>query len=558
MSQPMKTIEAFARLLEASGHETIFGYPGESTLPFYAAIKENTEIRHVMARCEKGAGYMADAYARVKNVLGFVDSPVGIGTPLLTPFLNESFNSSIPVFVFTSAISFSKIERWPTSHIEHPDMFKPFVKKTFRLEKSNRLQDAYSYLVRLSLSGRPAPVHLEMPLETMESEYREENQNLPPEITCPQFPPALSIDDARTVTQTVENADFPMVIAGGGIHLSHAYSELREFVETNGIPVATTLNGKGAIEESHPLALGVIGSKGTKFANKLVEQADLVLVFGSKLGDKTTNAYTLFSRKQKIIRIDTSPEELARFDYTAFGYAADCRLALRQINSMMKKRRLRGDRPQVKKQLQEYLSEYDSGGLRVSPRAILKAINEHYPENAIMAADASVACGWAGVFFQAKKPGRSFIAPRGTGSIGYALPSMVGCKEAKPENKVIGFGGDSGFLMSMHEMETVRRLNHDSTFVLLNDNDVGLLTKFFREVFGKKKQILPTFNAPNYEKIGNGFHWETVTIERNSEIPDAIKQAIKSDGPLLLNAQINTNIYAPDFENTLIRKSLKK
>ncbi len=549
----MNTADAFAQFLEKSGHKTIFGYPGESTLPFYAAIKENTKIKHVMPRCEKCAGYAADAYARVANVLGFVDSPVGIGTPLLAPALNEAYNSSIPLFVFTSGIPFSKIEKWPTSHIDHTGFFKPFVKKTFRLEKQNRLVDACAHLSRLALAGRPGPVHLEIPLDVLEEEY---NQNLELDFTeyiaSKQFPSAPRDEDILITIKELEKAEFPVILVGGGIHLSNAYHSLARFAEKTGIPVATTLTGKGAIAESHPLALGVVGSKGTKFANKIISQSDLILIFGSKLGDKATSAYTLFSKKQKIIRFDIAPEELSRFDYTFYNVCADSNQALQKLANAYKKPRHKTDLTKTRQELDAYLSEYDSPKLSVSPRLILKEINRQ-TKNQILCADASVSCGWAGAFYSSSKPGRTFLAPRGTGSIGYALPATIGAKEAKPHEKVIGFGGDSGLLMSIHEMETVKRLNQDNAFILLNDNDVGLLTKFMNEIYGKKK-ILPIFSNPDYEKISSGFGWDSITVTRNSEVPDAIKAAYESDEPILINARIGAKPYAPDFENTLSRR----
>lgn len=530
----MKTIEAVVKLIEQSGAGTIFGYPGESTLPFYTAVAEESKLKHIVPRCEKGAGYMADAYARISGKVGFLDSPVGIGTPLLTPALNEAFNSSIPLFVLTSGISYSKMEKWPTSQVEHKEMMAPFVKKSVRIEQPSRVGEIFNYLYNLSINGRPGPVHMEIPLDVMESECKEK-----PKVTIEKFRPAPSPRDIYICHQILKNAQRPIIVAGGGVHLSSAYASLHYFANLSRIPVATTLNGKGSFDERCPLSIGVIGSKGSLSANKILKEADLVIILGSKLGDKTTDAYTLFEG-QKVVRVDISSQELARYSYPALKIQADCNVFLHSMLGVMNIGKLPKREEIIKK----------GKSRKVSPASIMRCINSTLDTDSIVAADASVSCGWAGAMLRTTGSRRNFIAPRGTGSIGYALPAMVGCKEAEPDSHVIGIGGDAGFTMSIQEMETVSRLRHDSNFVLLNDGDYGLLTKYMKEIYGKRSP-LPKISV-DYERIAEGFGWQYLSIERNSELEPRIFK--RNDGPVLIDCKIDEKEYSPDFENTLRRR----
>lgn len=541
-----KVIDALVDYLGDSGVKYAFGFPGESTLPLYQAYSARRGIEHVMAGCERCAGYMADVYARITNTIGVVDSPGGIGSPWLIPAVCEAQNSSTPLLAILSGVSTAKTEKWTTSECPQRELFQPITSKTLRLENPDRLFDYLRILFSAAMGNHAGPVVLEIPTDIMQREI-----NLSRGIGTISYPSHRSVpadEDIQSAVEAIRNARRPIILAGGGIHSSQAHEAIKEFSIKFNIPVATSINGKGAIDEASDFSLGVVGNKGTTSANDFFRTRDLVVVIGSKLGDKTTDQYRLFPEGIPIIRIEVDSDEIGRNFEREIALIGDARETVRRLLACSlpdffdeeSVRRIR----EIKEEVARKYSQLELPDSSVCPSAIIREINTRYDGEAIICADASVASGWVGALGLSRGGKRNIITPRGTGSLGFGFPATLAAKIASPDTPVFGIGGDGGFAMSVHEIETACRLGLDVHYFVLNNGALGLLESHLELNGGKN--VLDKRHPTDWEAIAKGFGAKGITLRTNSEVIDYFDHL--PQGPAIIQVMVNGDVIAPDFE----------
>lgn len=546
MKKKPSTVEAFVNCLEKSGVKHAFGFPGETTLPLYIAYKKS-EIDHIMAGCERCAGYMADVYSRLTNTIGVVDAPGGIGTPWLMPAIVEARNSSIPLLAVTS-----KLRPGATGEFDQAAMFKPVVNAIHTLNTPESIYDDIQIMLAYAMDKSLSPVFFEIPTEMMDMPVDQDEFNSNP-IRYPTERIAPEQKGIDQVLDAIKEARQPIILAGGGIWLSLANQELATFSDKFKIPVATTINGKGAIDEESELCLGVVGNKGSKEANDFFKKSDLVIIIGSKCGDKSTDKGRLLEGK-KVVRVDAN-EDLLSSNNAEINLACDAReflSTLHQYESQGKiDKSILEQMAAIKRQVQDKFTQFESLDLAVSPSQIIKSINSKFNGDAIICADASVSSGWAGALGLSKGQYRNVITPRGTGSLGFGLPATIGAKIACPDKHVFGIGGDGGFAMSCHEIETACRLGLDFHYFILRNNALGLLESHLKRVMHQPYPILNKRHDTDWEAITNGFGAKSVTLETNGDVVDYFNDP--PNGTNVVQVCVNQNILAPDFETRINR-----
>jgi acetolactate synthase I/II/III large subunit len=500
--------DALVDALQDAGIEMFFGLPGESTLPLYAAVRRS-DVRHVMARSETAAGYMADAYARFTGKVAVTDAPGGIGSPLLLPALHEAYNSSIPLVALTSGVPADQEGRWPTAACRHQEMFRPAVKATIAVPDAAHLPALAGHAVRLAIQGRPGPVHLDVPSDLLAEPC--DPQATAGQATIAPSAPSRIHPDPQALAETAElliTAQRPLLVAGGGVQLAGAYNQLTAFTDAFRIPVATTFNGKGSLAETHPCSLGVIGAKGSTAANDIAARADMVVWIGSKAGDKSTDFGRLPGPGAVCIQVEGTP------NWTGTTGA---------------------------------LLDPPQDNVVPAPGNLVQAMMRACPADTGVIADASRACSWVGAHFRCRLAGRSVIAPRGSGSIGYALPAAIGASLAQPERTMIGVGGDGGFALACQGMETAIRAGARLIFVLLNDNEFGLLNRV-ASVGLQQPDLIEHFAPTDWTAVAHGFGWHAHTVQDNTSFERAFTVGLDADTPTLINVLLSPDIASPDFQ----------
>jgi acetolactate synthase I/II/III large subunit len=545
----MKISNVIVKTLIAHDVKHVFGVPGDTTMNLYEAFYDHKEyIKHILTRDERNASYMADAYAKVSGKPGIVEVPSGGGALYAIPGISEANASSIPLICLSSDISMSSEETNALTDTNQEYLFKPITKWNTKIRYSNNLPFLLKKAFRLATSGVPGSVQLSIPenILAQDIEFDSEIFNTSEFVDNSYYfknePNSL---DINKIIDFFSNSERPIIIAGGGVHLSNAYEQLAKFVENFGIPVATSINGKGSIQEFSSYSIGVIGANGgSKESLEICQNADLVMVLGSKLNNVTTMGRTAFNKSAVIVQIDIGEKVLNSNIPVNLAIMADIDFFLSKINlKMSRNKKLFKNRFKrwhswiIKKIGEKYLrinDELNSDSENVLPAKLFNVLENISDNNTIFTADAGTPTPYLASHLRLRKAGRNTIIARGHGSLGYAIPAAIGAKIARPEAKVISLFGDGSFCMSVGELETAKRLDLPITFINLQNDSYGWI-KTLQKLYYNKKYFSVDFSPINTEKIAKGFGIRSWTLQNNSELEEGIKEAINQNSPVLLN-----------------------
>jgi acetolactate synthase-1/2/3 large subunit len=374
--------------------------PGDTSLALYDALYEaqaRGEIRHVLAREERSAAYMADVYARVSGRPGVTEAPSGAGATYLAAGLAEAHASSIPVVALCSDTPLGAKDRNALTALDQPALFEPITKWRTLVERAEQIPDALRQAFRIATSGRPGAVQVALPSDVLAKEVS--SPLLYGQAASDHYPAYRTRPDPAAVDQAADlllRASRPVIVAGGGAVISGAWAELTALAEALGAPAGTSIGGKGAIAEDHPLSLGVVGDNGGRpYANRLLAEADLILYVGCKTDSVTTVGWTLPPRPtdKVVVHLDVDPAEIGRNYSTAVGLVGDARLGLADLLAAV---RARGAQPRANPlpgpEVEAFWAELEAKAAMVSrpvkPQVVIRALARLLPEDWIVVADA--------------------------------------------------------------------------------------------------------------------------------------------------------------------------
>jgi acetolactate synthase-1/2/3 large subunit len=351
------------------------------------------------------------------------------------------------------------------------------------------------------------------------------------------------------------------MLCGGGVHISGAAGEVQAFAEANGIPVAHTLTGKGAVACTSPLNAGLFG-RYDRIANKLIEESDCLFVVGCKLGEIATKRYTVPAEGSRIIHLDILPEEFGRTTETELALWGDARETLEELSTLMpeKAKARTAYIEDVSKRMAAWRSSVDerltSGERPISMARLLNEINKVLPEDGVLVADGGFAAHWGGLLFDTKKPGRGFVPDRGFASIGYGVPGAMGAALAKPGSRVVALTGDGGFNMSMGELETARRLGLPVTIVIVNNAASGYVKALQHLMYGQGSYQSSDLVELNYAKVAEAMGCKGIRVEDPEGIADAFAAAFAEEGrPTVLDVVVtrDPSKMLPGVDNRAVK-----
>jgi acetolactate synthase-1/2/3 large subunit len=535
-------------MLKAYGVRYVFGVPGDTGLAFYDALsqaQQQGEITLVLARDERSAAYMADVYARVSFRPGVCEGPSGAGATYLASGLGEPHASSIPVIALTSDTPVGQEERNVLTALDQAALFAPITKWCSLVKQANRIPDMMRQAFRVATSGRPGAVQVTLPMDVLAASV--EAPPLHAEQSCQHYPAYRTRPDPEAVERAAAlllEANRPVIVAGGGVVTSGAWNELTELAQALGAPVGTSICGKGAIAEDHPLSLGVVGSNGRRpYANAVLEEADLTLYVGCKTDSVTTAGWTLPPRAtaQTIVHLDVDPVEIGRNYPTATGLVGDAKLGLYDLARAVRA----GDaqpRPDPLTALGDRVSafwaDFEAKAAvttqPIKPQRVIQVLAHLLPPDSIVVADAGTPTPFTAAYFRSQA-GRQVIIPRGYGGLGYAIPGVVGAKLARPQATVVGLMGDGSFGMSAGELETVARLALPVTLVQFNNACFGWI-KVSQELFHRGRTFGVDFSKEtDHAGIARGFGLHGVRVEDPEDVEPALRKALASEVPTFID-----------------------
>jgi acetolactate synthase-1/2/3 large subunit len=541
--------EAIARMIKAFGSGPMFGMGGFQLLPFYDAARR-LGLNHHLINDERSGIFAADAYAKTCGRVGLVDATLGPGATNLVTGLVEALNAGTPIVAIVGDTHRDHSWKNMTQESRQIDILRPCCKELIRIESAQRIPELMRRAYAVATSGRPGPVVVDVPEDVAHATYPyeetefqvDENYSAAPSMRC-----RASRDGVERAAAMIAQAKRPMILAGGGIHLSRAADTLTDFARSLNVPVAHTLTGKGSIPCIDPLSAGLFG-RYDRIANALIAEADLLLVVGCKLGEIATKRYTIPGAGKRIIHVDIMAEEIGRTLQPDLALWGDARATLEDISAVLASERdsiksrqaaYAAEIPQrMAKWSQEVAGRLSSEEIPISMARLVTEINGVLPSDGYLIADGGFAAHWGGLLFDTKQAGRHFIPDRGFASIGYGLPGAIGVALAAPGKAILSLTGDGGFNMVLGELETARRLNLTFTMIVVNNAASGYVKALQHLVYGAESYHASDLSETNYAAAAQALGCNGIRVEDPADLAEALAKSLKLSGPTVLDVVV--------------------
>jgi acetolactate synthase-1/2/3 large subunit len=520
--------------------DVMFGHPGGACLPLYDEIY-SSGIRHILVRHEQCAAHMADGYARVKKRPGVAVATSGPGATNLVTGIATAYMDSSPVVAITGQVSTAVMGNDAFQEVDAFGIMMPCTKHNYRIMKPDEIPRVFRDAFRVALDGRYGPVHVDFPVDCQNGEVSEEALAERPENGKP---PKRDLSRLLDAIKFIEEAEEPVILVGGGARWSGAGQEILQLAEMIQAPVVTTLMGKGSVPEDHPLVLGPVGMHGKMVATHVLNNCDLVIALGSRFSDRSTGKWSEFGkeRQTRIIHVDIDASELGKnLPYVA-GLVSDVWTAVNALISGLQVR-ARNDRSswmeRVKLLKQECACQYNyAADPIIKPQRIIWELNRWLPDDAIVTTEVGRNQMWAEHFLEVRKK-RMFLTSGGLGTMGFGFPAALGAKIAAPDRTVVDVAGDGSMQMTIQEMATASEENIPITVVVMNDQSLGMVEQWQRMFYEERYCAVKLGRIPDFVKIAEAYRWESVRVERDSEMAEAFRAAGEIDTPYLIDVIID-------------------
>lgn len=525
---------AIVEMLDRAEVGPMFGMGGFQLLPFYDAVRRKG-LTHTLINDERAGAFAADAWARLSGRPGVCDATLGPGATNLVTALLESLNAGVPLVVFAGDTHRDHSGRNMTQEARQVEILRPAAKEVIRVERVQRIPELVRRAYAVATSGRPGPVVVDVPEDVAHEvfDFRVSDFWIDPATT--RYPARRSrpaADDVERAAALVARAKRPLILAGGGVHLSHAYDALARLAEGQGIPVAHSLSGKGAIACTDPLSAGLFG-RYSRIANDLVATSDCLVAVGCKLGEIATRRFHLFAGTAPLVHLELLPEEIGRTTRADAALVGDARLGLEDLaHALGPGARAREARAAYLAEVPERMARWRQGAAErlesdevpINLGRLLSEINRAMPEDGVLVADGGFAAHWGGLLYDTRRAGRGFVADRGFASIGYGLPGALGAQLADPARPVVALTGDGGFNMSLGELETARRAGAACTVVVVNNAASGYVKALQHAMFGAYQSA--DLVEMDYAAIARDFGCHGIRVAAPDALAAALAEAI--------------------------------
>jgi acetolactate synthase-1/2/3 large subunit len=529
-------------MLKAHGVEVLFGLCGDTSLPFYDALARLPHgMRHILARDERSAAYMADGFARVSGKVGVCEGPSGGGVTYILPGLAEANESSVPLLCINSDISVSARGRYTLTELDQGALMRPVTKWNTVLNRAEDVPRVFRAAFKQITSGRPGAAHIALPFDVQNGKvHRSEIWADPSFGCCPSERLAPGTDLIEGAARLLREAARPLFICGGGVVVSAAERELLTLAERLSAPVATTISGKGSISENHPLAVGVVGSNGgTPETRAIVDQADLIVFAGCRAGSVTTERWRHPAPgTAKVIHLDVDsavPGTNYPIDVALVG---DARRTLEMLNEGLAdvQRPLEASLVQSTKEQKfaKFQALAESAAKPIKPERMVAALAGALDPDAIVVADAGTPCPYLSAYYEVRGTGRRFFSNRAHGALGYSMAAAMGAHFAKPEVKCVSVMGDGSFGFTCGELETAVRYRLPVTFIVISNASYGWITAGQRSGYGER-YFAVDFAVTDHAAVAAAFGVKSWRVTEPGELTKSLKEAIAHGGPSLVD-----------------------
>ena len=516
------------------GVEVIFGLPGGAVLPFYGALSGYPQLRHILVRHEQAAAMAADGYARATGKVGVCTATSGPGATNLVTGIAGAMMDSIPMIAITGQVPRPAIGRDSFQETDITGITLPITKHNMLVLEVEDIAQAVKEAFYIARTGRPGPVLLDIPKDVLAGERRP--FVWPDKIDLPGYNPPGAADDIQIsqACELINQAERPIILAGHGVLISHAYAELKELAEKAQIPVITTLLGISSFPTDHLLHAGMPGMHGMAYASLAIDRADLLVSLGMRFDDRVTGRLSDFAPNAKVVHVDVDPSEFHKNVKATVPVLGELKQVLTQMLPQVERKThldwlqtidtLRAEHPSLHiRQTDELLPQY-----------VLKQLSDITEGNAIVVTGVGQHQMWAAQHYGYKDP-NSLITSGGLGAMGFEVPAALGAKVGRPDKVVWSIAGDGGFQMTMCDLATAVENNIDVKFAILNNGTLGMVHQW-QEFFYDKDFFATVYSGnPDFVKLAEAYGITGIRVTDKTQVAAAIRQAMDTPGPVVMD-----------------------
>lgn len=529
----MKAAEAIVRCLESEGTRLVFGYPGATVVPIYEKLR-TSKITHILSRHEQAVGHSANGYARVTGKPAVCFATSGPGATNIITSIATAYMDSIPLVVITGQVKLASVGKDVFQEADIVGSTESFSKYSYLVKDSKEIPRIIKEAFHIAGTGRPGPVIIDIPSDIQDEEIGDFDYDTI-EIDIRGYKPTYKghKGQIKKVLETLKQSKRPIMCIGGGVKLSDAKDEVEKLSSKAKIPVVYTIMGKDSAYDDSPYVIGTLGSHGKEVANKAINEADLILFVGSRVADRSMAKTKDIEENAVIIHIDIDPAEIGKNVKSSIPVVGDCKNILNEIIDEIEELDTKEWIESVtfhKRELKIYEKLSDEF---VNAKNVIKKVSEIASDDAILVTDVGQNQIWCVHNFDVKG-NRRFLTSGGLGTMGYSIPTSIGARFSSSEDtQVISVAGDGGFQMSMFELGTIMEHNLNLKIVLLNNDGLGMVREMQNNLYNHPFGTLFA-KSPDFMKLAEAYGIKSKRIMKNSEVEDAIKEALEYTGPYIL------------------------
>ncbi len=528
--------DAIIKCLEAEGVTTVFGYPGVAICPFFNSILDS-EIQTILIRTEQNAAHAASGMARITGKPGVCAVTSGPGATNVITGIATAFADSIPLICITGQVNSELLGSDVFQEADITGAVESFVKYSYLIKDVNDIPRVFKEAFYIANSGRKGPVLIDIPIDIQNaaiSKFR-----YPEEVSLRTYKPTVKghAVQIKKVIRELERAKRPIICAGGGVLLSEAEEELRSFAEQHRIPVVSTMMGIGVMPTEHPLYYGMVGNNGKPYANRAMNESDLLIMVGARVADRAVSQPDLITRDKVLVHIDVDPAEIGKnagptiplvgdaknifHDLLGEEFATNCEEWIRTLDSYR----------------ESMVPKRQPNPAYVDPAEFITRLSERMEDNAVYVADVGQnqiwSCGYAKV-----KDGK-FLTSGGMGTMGYSIPAAMGAKKAAMDRQVIAVCGDGSFQMSMMELATLQQHSIPVKIIVLRNNYLGMVREYQHFTYKDHYSVVDLTGSPDLQKIAEAYGIDFLRLENMERCDEVIGEFLKGDRSVLLECLID-------------------
>ena len=536
--------ELVCESLIKEGVDILFGLPGGAVLPLYGALPKYPQLRHILVRHEQAAAMAADGYARSSGKVGVCVATSGPGATNLVTGIASAQMDSIPIVAITGQVPRPAIGRDAFQETDVTGITLPITKHNFLVMEVEDVAPAFKEAFHIARTGRPGPVLIDIPKDVLQDLRAEfvwpEQPNLPG-----YHPPGdASQEQVARAAELINQAERPLILAGHGVLISHAYDRLIELAEKAQIPVITTLLGISSIPTDHELNLGMPGMHGMAYNNLAIDQADLLIALGMRFDDRITGRLRDFAPNAKVVHVDVDASEVDKNVKATAPVVGDLKCVLDQLLPLVQ--------PNIhidwRRHLDDLKSQHPSLYIRESedllPQYVLNRLSEVTKGDCIVVTGVGQHQMWAAQHCKFNSP-NTLITSGGLGTMGFEVPAALGAKMGRPDMAVWSVAGDGGFQMTMCDLATAVESNIDVKFAILNNGNLGMVHQW-QDLFYDKDYFATEYSGnPDFVKLAGAYGITGLRVTKQEEVADAIQQAMETPGPVIVDFVVKDteNVY---------------